>query len=66
MVYIISILDESLIKMKIEGLEFILESPKLVIENETWLLNQLLKWYESQVKEINEESTNIIYIYITR
>lgn len=50
-------------KLKIEGLEFILQSPKLVIENETWLLNQLLKWYESQMKEINEESINIIYKY---
>lgn len=50
-------------KLKIEGLEFILQSPKLIIENETWLLNQLLKWYESQMKEINEESINIIYKY---
>lgn len=62
-IYIISIIDESLMKLKIEGLEFILQSPKLVIENETWLLNQLLKWYESQMKEINEESINIIYKY---
>lgn len=42
--------------MIIENLETILESKTLIIRNENWLLNVLMRWYKNKESRISEEN----------
>lgn len=58
--------EELLFQLKLEDLEWILSCDSLIIKNENWLLNQLIKWKnemkktdENEKREVENELENV-------
>lgn len=54
-IYIYIQIERLLYKLKIDNLRTILEYEDLIIKNDYWLLNVLMKWYKNEKRNIEDE-----------